>query len=160
MYIESKHNKRCFNEQLFFRFKLWVFLCLFQPFHVLNSDTTYVVLTIWQPRDNLYVSVCVSSPYSSPHTEGRRPCHRTACPAGGDDSSNNRNSWSGRVYPWLWLLAVYGTEPRHTSHRPLKWEGEGRLGRGRQRERVRYTKRIIHKYIHLSTSSLHVLITV
>lgn len=65
-------------------------------------------------------SVWVSSPYSSPHTQGSRPCHRTACPAGGDDSSYNRNNWSGRVYSWLELPAVYVTEPRHISHKALK----------------------------------------
>lgn len=66
------------------------------------------------------LSVCVSSPYSSPHTQGSRPCRRTACPAGGDDSSYSRNNWSGRVYSWLELPAAYVTEPRHISHKPLQ----------------------------------------
>lgn len=65
----------------------------------------------------------VSSPCSSPHTRGSRPCHRTACPAGGDGSSYNRNSWSGRVCSWLGQPAAYVTEPRYISHKPLK---EGR----------------------------------
>lgn len=62
----------------------------------------------------------VSSPCSSPHTRGSRPCRRTACPAGGAGSSCSRNSWSGRVCSWLGRPAVYVTEPRHTSHKPLK----------------------------------------
>ncbi len=106
-----------------------------------------------------------SSPHSSPHTQVSRPCHRTACPAGGDDSSCNRSSWSGRVYPWLSLLAGYGTEPRHTSHRPLKWEerGGGVGKRGAERRRVEKSK--IYKQDYSQThpssySALLVLITV
>lgn len=61
----------------------------------------------------------VSSPCNSPRTAASRPCRRTASPAGGDGSSCNRSSWSGRVYPWPSLQAEYEREPRHTSHKPL-----------------------------------------
>lgn len=71
--------------------------------------------------------LCVSSPHSSPHTEVSRPCHRTACPAGGGGSSCNRSSWSGRVYPWLSQPAGCEREPRHTSHKPLQRGGRRRV---------------------------------
>lgn len=79
-----------------------------------SAEILYLMLTTQK------LSVCVSSPYSSPHTQGSRPCRRTACPAGGDDSSYSRNNWSGRVYSWPELPAAYVTEPRHISHKPLQ----------------------------------------